>query len=469
MKETRLKARINKSVLKDNRARHGERIVISDTEIRGFRVVMGERSASYILEKRIKGVTRSATKLTIGSFPTMTVDEARRTAMAWSLACDKGIDPRINQPTAKKERSADQFGIRTAEDITVRVAYEIHKKYARLKPRTCQGYDSVLRCHLNDILEATFDKLSENYIRAKGDGIAENTSICMARMSLSMLSAIWSSAKRYADSRQIPFPGNVIALIKPKKTYRTETKKKVVPVKDLGRFICFLEDLRDRIDVSPSVALFADIYLVMLFLGIRISEALKLRWEYLHMEQGYYIIPGHELKNGFTHYKPLSDYPLSIIKAQKLRARLNNPFVFPSTHRRRVGHISPNSIINKLILQETGIEIESHAMRRTYLSLADHLGIPKQARKELVNHVSDDVTDDYSVAAFNPMRGSTHQDEIENAFLEIRRRYLENEPLPKVLSTLLANKEEGPSVTNLMNENQRLLKEVERLQALVSN
>lgn len=137
MKETRRKARINKSVLKDCQAGHGERIVISDTEIRGFRVVVGERSTSYILEKRIKGVTRSTTKLTIGSFPLMSVEEARRTALAWSLACDKGIDPRANEPTAKKQRSADQFGVRSAEDITVMVAYEIHKKYARLKPRTC--------------------------------------------------------------------------------------------------------------------------------------------------------------------------------------------------------------------------------------------------------------------------------------------------------------------------------------------
>ncbi|MDJ0836596.1 MAG: hypothetical protein QNK37_08765 [Acidobacteriota bacterium] len=76
MKNIRENAKLTQKKLESQTGKKGERHIISDTEIAGFRAVIGENTKTFILERRITGVTTAPQKFTIGQYP------ARK---SWSL------------------------------------------------------------------------------------------------------------------------------------------------------------------------------------------------------------------------------------------------------------------------------------------------------------------------------------------------------------------------------------------------
>ena len=82
--------RLTKSFMEKYIPADNKRLIIRDSELAGFGVRINSKTKSWIIEKRIVGVNR---RITIGTYPLMSADEARRQARAILCDISSGVDP----------------------------------------------------------------------------------------------------------------------------------------------------------------------------------------------------------------------------------------------------------------------------------------------------------------------------------------------------------------------------------------
>lgn len=132
----------------------------------------------------------------------------------------------------------------------------------------------------------------------------------------------------------------------------------------------------------------ADILLILLYTGMRISELLNMRSEDVHFENRY-MVGGVKTKAGIDRVIPIHRRIAPIIEN-----RLDNKYLFES----RVGgaiHYSRILSNAQKFFEEIGFKHTIHETRHTFISQADRLPINKNALKRIVGHSSkQDVTND---------------------------------------------------------------------------
>ncbi len=470
MINTREKAKLTQRKLGSTKGFKGKRHTISDTEVPGFRVVIGEETKTFILEKRITGVTNSPQKFTIGQFPAMTVDAARDKARRWTLLCRDGQDPtRVIINKTGSDGLIYSLKPRNIKTITLSKALELHLEYKKIATVTAEGYRSTVNCQFSHWKNTSLDDLKVEDLIKQAHQIALQVSNSRAVDCLKLIRAIWNTAKDYADSQGISCPGNPLKLISILKMFKLDRKKIVIPFSHVGRFIAHAEDMKDSRDITKGARLMMRLYLVSLFLGMRYGEARHLKWEYLDLESGYFKLPGHVVKNKKTHIKPIGPYTVSIFRELYQMRQGNNPYVFPTPSTltkdkgKPIGKCRQFQALMLTALPENA-EFTPHALRRTFISLADEINTPRKVLKNLVNHISGDVTDGYCVKEFNPQKEGPYLQRIEEALLICRDKYRNGEPLP-TLAIDLFPKEGKPNDGPCMDTLKRLLAEkTEKLQ-----
>jgi len=127
---------------------------------------------------------------------------------------------------------------------------------------------------------------------------------------------------------------------------------------------------------------------LLLFTGLRRSEASRLQWSDIDFEARTLTI--RETKNHQVHVLPLSDYLYDLLR--KRHAVKQSLFVFPSDSER--GYlVEPRSAV-KRVSDLSGVTFTLHDLRRTFISIAESLDIPGYALKRLLNQ-----KDPYSLAS----------------------------------------------------------------------
>lgn len=442
MKQSRKKAKITKRAIDAIDGKKGHRFILADTELPGYQVVIGEKTKTFVLEKRIKGVTKSQRKFSIGKYPTCTPEEARDIAERWSILCRDGQDP-TRLMIEKKGDAGVVYTLKKKDikTVTVRKAFEIHFEFGRLSPLAEVDYRSSMTTQLGDWINKPLDELGISELTLRGNHIEQTVSTSRARKVLTHLRAAWNSALKFCQSKGFECPGNPLNLMKINQMYKPDPNKIVVPFQQLGKFIDCLEQLKDDPTLSKGKLWTIKVYLISLFLGMRNGEARKLKWEYLDLENGFFKLPGHIVKNKKKHIKPICDYALNLLREMHLETS-ESIYVFPSPsieEKNQGKYISAYREVQQIVTERMGnsFEFSPHATRRTFISLADGIHTPRTVLKALVNHISGDVTDGYCVKGFNPKQDGPHLTRIEKAFLTLRDMYRSGEEVPEVVIDIL--------------------------------
>ncbi|MDJ0835685.1 MAG: tyrosine-type recombinase/integrase [Acidobacteriota bacterium] len=471
MKNTREKAKLTLKKLDSLTGQKGRRHIVSDTEIAGFRAVVGESTKTFILERRITGVTTAPQKFTIGQYPAMHVEVARDIARRWTQLCRDGQDPtRVIMERNQKDGVIYSLKPKIIKRITVSHALELHIEYKNPAESTILFYSNTLKTQAPDWSDRPLDDIKMEDIIKRAQKVAGDVSNSRAVKLLKTIRAIWNTAKDYADSQGIPCPGNPLKLMRVHKMFTVDPKKVVIPFSLVGRFIAHAEEVRNDPTRSQGIRTAMRLYLISLFLGMRNGEARRLKWDYIDLETGYFKLPGQIVKNKKTHIKPIGPYALSIFKELYERRLPGNPYVFPTPSREkkhRGKHISTHRAGEAVILEgmPDHCKFNPHALRRTFISLADEINTPRKVLKNLVNHISGDVTDGYCVKEFNPQKEGPYLNRIEQALLICRDKHKNNEPLP-TLAIDLFPKESDAELEKLKKERDQLAQEQSRVEAL---
>lgn len=370
---------------------------LRDTELKGFLVrVTATGAKAFCLEKRIKG--RNVRK-TIGRYPDMTVERARRQAHIWLGLLAEGKNP------------FQQDDDRARDNLTLAYVFKDYLKARKaLKPNTVKEYQQMIDRAFRDWRNRSIRDISKAMVQQRHVWLGRRNGPHYANNALRLLRALYNyAAAAYDDTEGHPLiPVNpVLVLTHTRAWYPKQRRRSVITRSQLPAWYAAVLDLHNQLKnpkkpgkgKDPEAALVSDYLLLVLFTGLRKNEAAKLRWDQISFADKTLTIP--DTKNGEPLTLPLSDFLVQLL--EKRRSESKGPFVFPGSGKQ--GHLVEPKRHVRHVIKVSGTNFMLHDLRRTFITVAESLDLSHYAIKRLVNHkISGDVTAGYVVANVGRLR-----------------------------------------------------------------
>jgi len=422
--------------------REQKQYVVRDAVVRGFYVLVGQRTKSYYLQgdPKIEGVRKQIQrKLTaLDGDPDPTVDEARDAALSLKTQWKRGIDPK-REEEKQREQAAAQAAAEQAEraaDITLADAWDSFREIERA-PKTQARYDQLMRVYLATWMHRPLRSISKQEVRERHRDLAREIAAgkyakrvpanrkqrrgtegrerpqaggiiapknrsghSTANDVFRLFRAIYADAVRGQDDKQPPLPADPCVALK-RRWFKTSSPKTAIPLETLPVW------WRGVAAIANPVR--RDLLRVLLLTGLRRESACEMRWEHIDFKAATLLIPKPKGGEERAFTIPLSTYLVALLQERKAdNARLvaagelppdNESWVFPSWS--ESGHVAePREDI-------AGVSYTVHDLRRTFITQAEALDISVYACKALVNHSQpgQDVTGGYIRLTTERLRG----------------------------------------------------------------
>lgn len=373
---------------------------------------------------------------TIGRYPSVTIEQARQKARDIQTDITNGINPNLKK----------QF--ERTKSATLAQYFETYLTTKNLKPITVKGYRISFKNVLAPLAKKELTAISYDDV-LKVHKAYTNKSPAEADRAMRLLRAIFYMAMddiKDLDGRPLILENPVRKLGKNKHFTRLERKVRKLEDDQLKPFIDFMESLAT--DERPFYQTGADLALTLLYHGTRYSETAKMEWEQVDLKYKRFYLT--ETKNGRRLWLPMTTESEKVFKRRK---RLNNgsPFVFPGATD-QTKHLADIKKPLRLMLEETGIEITPHDLRRTFLSTGARLGFNDYLLKQLANHATgNDITAGYVIQSADELREPAQR--ITNAYLtKAGRTATDGDTLLKDLLSGLSEADKRKLALQLMNQ-----------------
>ena len=374
---------------------------VRDSELKGFAVrITAGGTKTFVVEKRIDGKVR---RIKLACYPEMTVEEARKEAQKKLGEIAGGIDP-------LKQRRQAQF-----DGITLHEVYKAFRQARRhLKPKTLYDYQRVMDVVFTDWDAKPVRAISKDMVAKRFAQLSEQHGPHYANLAMRILRALLNFARdNYEDDDGTPIilDNPVNRLTRTRVWHPTKRRQTVIRPHQLPAFHSAVQRLKEEQHTRQGETV-ADYLMLLLFTGLRRSEAANLRWVDVDLDHRTLTIPN--TKNGQPLTLPLSDYLWELLSARKAEAQ--TAYVFPGQ-----GH--PGALVEpragvQWVAKESGVAFTLHDLRRTFITTATGLGVHIYLIKRLVNHkLSNDVTEGYTIADVEHLRESAQRiaDYLQNA------------------------------------------------------
>jgi integrase len=353
-------------------------------------------SKAFCLEKRIKG--RNIRK-TIGRYPDISVERARRQAHIWLGLLAEGKNP------------FQEDDNRAREKLTLSFVFKDYLKARKtLKPNTIKDYQQMIDRAFRDWRNRSLQDISKAMVQQRHRWLGKRNGPHYANNALRLLRALYNyAAAAYDDAEGHPLiPINPVSVLTQTRAwYPKKRRRTVITRSQLPAWYRAVLKLRNQLKnpkepeqgKDPEAALVSDYLLLLLFTGLRRNEAATLRFDNIDFMDRTLTIP--DTKNGEPLTLPLSDFLVELLERRAKETK--GGFVFPGSGKH--GHlIEPKRHVQRVIKQ-SGVPFMLHDLRRTFITVAESLDLSYYAIKRLVNHkISGDVTAGYVVADVGRLR-----------------------------------------------------------------
>lgn len=393
--------KITKTVVDKAPIPEGEPTFIRDNQLKGFGVrITNKGTKSFVVEKRINGRNR---RMTLGRYGELTVEQARTLAQRTLGKIAFGEDP-----AAEKQR-------KLAQGTTLKQAFHEFKKTRgkKLRPKTLYDYERFMDVAFKKWQSRPIVSITRTMIRQTHQEMGETRGEAYANGSMRFLRSLlnFSSAAFEDGTGHSILPDNpVLVLTQTRAWYRPQRRRTVIKTYQLP--VWYQAVMKLKAPLQPAgFETVADCLLLLLFTGLRKSEALTLKWSQIDLQDYTLTLP--DPKNHEEHVLPLSDFIHEL-----LRLRLENAvneYVFPGKD--GVSYlVEPKRQVSKVV-ELSGVSFTLHDLRRTFITAAESIDIAPYTIKRLANHkISGDVTAGYIVSDTERLR--TPMQKITNFLLE---------------------------------------------------
>jgi integrase len=273
----------------------GKRAYHYDTKTPGLGVsVTDTGTKSFIVYRWIKG--RGPERITLGRYPGMTVEQARREAA------------KINGAIAAGQNPAEDLRARRGEWTLGQLFKEYLEQYAKLHTKTWAETEANFRRYLTPFATKRISQLHAVEVQRWHAKLGRERGRYAANRAVELMRALinWGlKTKRIERSRLegAENPAKDIAAFKEK------SRTRFLQADELPRFFRAVTD-------EPNETI-RDYVLLSLLTGARKRNVLAMRWEDIHLERAIWHIP--ETKNGEALALPLTAEAVAI-----LQVRLNH-------------------------------------------------------------------------------------------------------------------------------------------------
>lgn len=361
----------------------GKRVVYLDAKTTGLQIrVTDSGTKTFSVYRRTKA--GKPERITLGRFPTMTIEQARKLAARVNLEIEEGSSPAQIKRVKKGELN---FA-------------ELFKEYGErhgIKKRSWRTDQSIYANHLQSLAPLKVTEIKREGISRLLSNM-EKTGLADATLNnvRALISSIFGRAIEWDYATANPVTGI--------KTRAKVERDRFLQADELPRFFQSLteeqnETLRDYI-------------LLALLTGARRANLLAMRWHEINFADFVWRMP--VTKNGKPQNLALSPEAIAILKARKEDAGRDAVFVFPGSG--ASGHIEEPKKAVIRVMERAGIPygrnipngVTLHDLRRTLGSWQAKTGASLVIIGKSLNHQSPQSTKLYARLDLDPVRQSVN-------------------------------------------------------------
>jgi len=349
----------------------GKQVIHWDNELRGFGLLASGKTdaKTYIAQRRLPdGRTRRVTVGAVAEFARP--EDARRKAGELIQGLREGKDPR-----EERRRAA-------ARERTLRAWLDAYLATNReLRPASRSMYTHAVEMWLEAWADRPLRSITRDDVERKIAEVARDHGKAAANFAMVTLRLLW----RFAADRDDTLGRPPTAVLK-RAWFAIPRRTRHVSADNLARFLAAVEKLPGRTH--------QDFVKILLFTGLRRSEAAALRWEEVDFGLRVIRLPAGRTKSNRRFDLPMSSYVRDLLVA---RRGLGDDGVWVFGADSKSGHIEEPASVFEAIERLCGIRVSAHDLRRTFVTIAESCDLSWLAMKILVDHATGaDVTAGYA-------------------------------------------------------------------------
>ena len=361
----------------------GKRAVYLDAKTTGLQIRVTDTGAkTFSVYRRIKG--GKPERITLGRFPAMTIEQARKQAARINAEIEEGSNP------AQVKRAH-------REEMTFAELFKEYGERHGNKKRSWKTDQSLYANHLQSIAPHKLTKVTRKMIsRILSDLDKAGKAGATVNNIRALISSVFSRAIEWGYASNNPVSGI--------KTRAKVKRDRFLQADELPRFFKALAE-------EPNETL-RDYILLALLTGARRANLLAMRWKEISIKESVWRIP--DTKNGTPQNVTLSPEAAAILKARQEAAEEGAEFVFPGIG--ESGHIEEPKKGVIRVMERAGIPygrdnpdgVTLHDLRRTLGSWQAKTGASLAIIGKSLNHKSQQATAIYARLDLDPVRQSVN-------------------------------------------------------------
>ncbi len=351
---------------------HGKREDYQDTKAAGLYLRISHTGIkTFSVLKRIK--RGQLERVTLGRYPEMTIDQARRKTMEINLKISEG-----NNPAEIKRAARDEI---LFSDLFADYLERHSKQHKKTWMEDQEKYNNHISGTLGNKRLSAIDRsiisMLHSSITKQGHPIAANRILALISsvFGWAMSAGMWESNPALGIRRN-----------------KEKSRDRFIQGDELPRFFQAVAD-------EPNETV-RDYVLISLLTGARRSNVCSMRWQDINFDRAEWRI--EETKNGTPQTVALSPEALHVLRNRKSDKSV---FVFPGTG--KYGYLAEPRKGWERILKRAGIDnLRIHDLRRTLGSWQAKTGASLAIIGKSLNHKHQNTTAIYARLDLDPVRDS---------------------------------------------------------------
>lgn len=345
------------------------RISFHDTQEKGLSVYITANGViTFFVRKRINGRDE---RIHLGHFPELSIENARKKALAAKADVAKGIDPNQEKKRLKQEiRFGDMF-------------HEFMERYSKKFKKSWIYDEREINKFMSSFFHRKACQITKIEILELHEKIGDENGRYQANRLLERVRAIYNKAIEWGWEGTNPASGI--------KKFKEKSRQRFLRKDEMPRFF---KALAEEENASAR-----DFILLSLLTGARKSNVLAMRWDEVNFSLSEWHIK--ETKNGESHVIPLTAPAIEILKERKIHSQ--SPFVFPGEG--KGGHLSdPKKAWARVLRRAEIADLRIHDLRRTLGSWMAAMGATTAIIGKTLAHKSVEATKVYERIDIDPVR-----------------------------------------------------------------
>lgn len=303
--------------------------------------------------KLVKKYEGKKVTISLGSFNSMTVEQARKAALDKLELLRQGINPN-EQKKAERERRLNSFTYADLFEV-YKADFQVRIRAGERRPKSLEDAESLFKLHAQPLFKSKDVRdLTNDDARKIIADLKMSKSAAVSNKCLTQIKSVFNYAKKEGL-----ISDNHFAVAK---KFAEQPRERVLTQEEEARLLAALDD-------EPEI--YKDIVLIALMTGQRKNCVLSMRWDEIDPQQGIWAIPASKAKSKKGLVVPLIPTAMEILRRRSQAAETGEQFVFPNK-RSQLGHVvekTGQGSFWRRVTKRAGLYSDDKAQRLTFHDL----------------------------------------------------------------------------------------------------